>query len=650
MSGFFGIFRPQGGPVDLEAFEQMKTAMHREGFDGMETHVEDKIAMGHLMLRVSPESKYDKQPLKSSCGNYLLVGHFRLDYRDELGDKLGLTQAELEVTPDSQLAMLAYQKWKEKCVYHLEGDWAAVFYLINLNSLVLLKDTIGYSALYYKNHNDCTCFSSDIDLFSKSKMFQLRPSIQQLLQISRPGFSLDEGLTLYEDLMCLKNSEQIFVSSKGKIISQFENKINLSKRVLCFKFEQDYFLEYISLFASAIKTRINYVRANGLFLSGGLDSTAILYFMSNETLVGSGEIVSFTSVPNLDYLEDQKKVNALQEFDLIQELSEIIKNCNYNYLSFPNSSLFDDLSSIRLKNGLNPLITPNTFWIEGILKELNKNNVKRVFNGQLGNYTLTWNSPLLNLSLFLNFKFIDLIRNLICFSKRNKISFLAASKIEVLSPMYSYIKNIFSSYLGRNRAFLNDTSIFQNHIGGKYKSKIGNLNVGFTPGVTFFNGPEQMRISIFNTLIKNIGMQWFQESHRQALESVDPSSDRRFVEFSFELPSKMFFFQGLRKYIYKNVMNGLLPDSIINSNKTFKQSIDIRKRIILDSGIKLIIKEIKDQEYLKNIFKIDDILSDYEILKDSNSHDIGSVFTNNFLKKLSIVRFYQLNSLNCHNK
>lgn len=647
MSGFFGIFRPQGGPVDLEAFEQMKIDFHREGFDGMYTHVEENIAMGHLMLRVSPESKYDKQPLKSSCGNYLLVGHFRLDYRDELGDKLGLTQAELEVTPDSQLAMLAYQKWKEKCVYHLEGDWAAVFYLMQLNSLVLLKDTIGYSALYYKNHNDSIYFSSDIDLFSKSKLFQLKPSIQQLFKISRPGFSLDEGLTLYEDLMCLKNSEQIFVSSKGEIISQFEHKITLSSRVLCFKFEQDYFLEYVSLFTTAVKTRINYVRANGIFLSGGLDSTAILYFMSKESIVGNGEIVSFTSVPNLDYIEDQKKVNALQEFDLIQELSGVIKNCSYHYLSFPDSPLFDDFSSIRLKNGLNPLITPNTFWIEGILKEANKNNVKRVFNGQLGNYTLTWNSPLLNLSLFLNFKFIDLIRNLISFSERYKISFLAASKIEVLSPMYSYLKNIFNSYLRLNRSFLNNTSIFQNHIRDKYQLKTGNLNVGFTPGVTFFNSPEQMRICIFNTLIKNIGMQWFQESHRQALESVDPSADRRFVEFSFALPSKIFFFQGLRKYIYKSVMNGLLPDSIINSNKTFKQSIDIRKRIILDSGIKLIIKEIKDQEYLKNIFKIDDIVSDYEIITDSNKHDIGSVFVNNFLKKLSIVRFYQLNSLNC---
>ena len=161
MSGFFGIFRPQGGPVDLEAFEQMKTVMHREGFDGMETHVEDKIAMGHLMLRVSPESKYDKQPLKSSCGNYILVGHFRLDYRDELGDKLGLTQSELEVTPDSQLAMLAYQKWNDKCVHHLEGDWAFVLYDAYKESIFIAKDKSGVSSLFYIVISNQLYFSSD---------------------------------------------------------------------------------------------------------------------------------------------------------------------------------------------------------------------------------------------------------------------------------------------------------------------------------------------------------------------------------------------------------------------------------------------------------------------------------------------------------
>ena len=81
MSGFFGVFSP-GGNVDRLAFDQMQTAIHREGYGELETHVDDRIAMGHLMLRVTPESTYDKQPLNSSCGRYLLVGHFRLDYRD----------------------------------------------------------------------------------------------------------------------------------------------------------------------------------------------------------------------------------------------------------------------------------------------------------------------------------------------------------------------------------------------------------------------------------------------------------------------------------------------------------------------------------------------------------------------------------------
>ena len=76
-------------------------------------------------------------------------GHFRLDYRDELGDKLGLTQAEIEVTPDSQLAMLAYQRWKEKCVHHLEGDWAFVVFNIHLNQLFLARDSTGISSLFF---------------------------------------------------------------------------------------------------------------------------------------------------------------------------------------------------------------------------------------------------------------------------------------------------------------------------------------------------------------------------------------------------------------------------------------------------------------------------------------------------------------------
>lgn len=644
MSGFFGIFRPQGGLVDLEAFEQMKTAMHREGFDGMETYVEDNIAMGHLMLRVSPESKYDKQPLKSSCGSYLLVGHFRLDYRDELGDKLGLKQAELEVTPDSQLAMLAFQKWKEKCVYHLEGDWAAAFYLIRDSSLLLLKDSIGCSALYYIIIDDSIFFSSDVDIFSQIGSFQLVPEINQLIKLSKPGFSLEDGLTLYKGLRHIKNSEQILFNQNGISFSTIDTRVELQNGIVNFRFETDYFLEYKSLFVSAVKSRLRFMGERGIFLSGGMDSTAVLRFIEKENAFVQENIVAYTSIPNPDYLDENDRRAAFQELDLIQGSLAESRNVSFNFVSFPNTTLFETGPSPRSKNGLNPIVTNNTFWVEGILRESKKKGIKRVFNGQLGNFTLTWNSPQLNLNLFLKMELKDLFNNLIAFSRKNNVSFTKAAWVEVFSPIYTLVKKKIFLFTGQSRKDLMEESIFQTHhlnFGGNNKTYEKDE---FVAGVNFYTSPENMRLEIFNYVIKHIGMQWYLESHRNGLESADPTSDCRFVEFTFKIPSKMFYKLGERKYIYKSVMNGLIPDSIMNSNQTFKQSVDIRKRVISDPGISSFMEQIKSQESLKNIFKLNMLLSDYELIKNANKK-IGLSAINDFLKKISIIRFYYLNSL-----
>jgi asparagine synthase (glutamine-hydrolysing) len=644
MSGFFGIFRPQGGPVDLEVFEQMKTAMNRKGFDGMETHVEDKIAMGHLMLRVSPESKYDKQPLKSSCGNFLLVGHFRLDYRDELGDKLGLTAAELELTPDSLLAMMAYQKWKEKCVHHLEGDWAAVFFLKKENSILLLKDTIGFAALYYIILKESIFFSSDVDMFAKINSFHLTLEMSQVIRLSQPGFSLEEGCTLYKGLKHVKNSEQLVFNQQGIFLSTVYAKVKLHNGTVNCRFEADYFLEYKSLFVSAVRSRMRFTGEKGIFLSGGMDSTALLYFMEKESTFDGGKIVSYTSIPDLNFLDNKSEINAFQEFDLIQELKKNNGDVSYSFLSFPQVELFETLSADRKRSGLNPIVSNNTFWIEGILKESKKRDIRRVFNGQLGNFTLTWNAPQLSLNQFLKLDLLNLFSNLLSSSKKNNVSFLKVLWGEVFSQMYMYIKTRVNAINGYSKQILVDKSIFQNHVLRVELGKAREIKNSFIPGLNFYTSPTAMRAAVFNIVIKHIGMQWYLESHRHALESVDPTSDRRFVEFSFMIPSKLFYSKGVRKYMYKNVMKGLLPDSITNSTQTFKQSLDIRKRIIADAEINVFMAKVKNNEPLKKVFKLDMLFSDYELIKTTETN-IALSFVNNFLKNLSIVRFYCLNTI-----
>jgi asparagine synthase (glutamine-hydrolysing) len=540
--------------------------------------------------------------------------------------------------------MLSYQKWKEKCVNHLEGDWAAAFYLIHDNSLLLLKDSMGCSALYYMIFNESIFFSSDADMFPQIDSFQLTPEINQLIRLSQPGFSLEEGRTLYKGVRHIKNSEQVLINKTCISFSTFHAKINLQSGIVNFRFEIDYFLEYKSFFVSAIRSRLRFPGRKGIFLSGGMDSTAVLYFMGEESSLNTEKIFAYTSMADSKYLDSKNKIDDFQEFHLIQELSEDIGNVVYNYVSFPQVGLFEMMPSQRSKSGLNPIVSNNTFWIEGILRESKKQDIKRVFNGQLGNFTLTWNAPQLSLNQFLKLDLINLFKNLVDFSKKNKVSILKASWIEVFSQIYSYAKKQLYSLTGRSKKILIDTNIFHSHQLNAGRDNKKNLKDEFVPGVNFYTSPEVMRIEVFDNVIKHIGMQWYLESHRHALESVDPTSDSRFVEFSFKVPSKLFYSQGERKYIYRKVMKGLLPDSIINNNQTFKQSVDIRKRIISDSGIKLFIEEVKSNESLKKVFKLDVLLADYELIK-STEINIGLSFANDFLKNLSIIRFYYLNNL-----
>ena len=176
---------------------------------GLETHVEEKIAMGHLMLRVSPEAKYDQQPVRSECGRYLLVGHFRLDYRDELGDKLGIIQSELELTPDSILVMLAYQKWKDQCVHHIEGDWAFALFDRASNSLMLAKDRTGYSALFYTVYQGAIYFSSDVNVIGAIEAIPFEVDMVQFYRISLPSILVERGKTLLKEVYHLNGGEYL---------------------------------------------------------------------------------------------------------------------------------------------------------------------------------------------------------------------------------------------------------------------------------------------------------------------------------------------------------------------------------------------------------------------------------------------------------
>lgn len=635
MSGFFGIFRPQGGPVDLEAFEQMKTAMYRDGFDGMETHVEEKIAMGHLMLRVSPESKYDKQPLKSSCGNYLLVGHFRLDYRDELGDKLGLTQSQLEVTPDSQLALLAYQKWNEKCVHHLEGDWAFVVFSIIENKLVAFKDCIGHSTIFYSIFRDGFIFSTSIKLLIPKIGLEEVVNLTQLKLLSLNHCELSEGLTLFKGIFVLKNAHQLSVDYD---LLFCEKKYWDLRKVPCLRyhFEEDVVADLTSIYSNSISTRIKSKDDVGLFLSSGLDSTSIAYFASVYFSFYSKILYTYTSYPQYISEIPDNKIDKAREDILVKNFVEGNKNIESYCLNFKNKLISEEFISGELDN-YDPIIISNTFWINGLLKNAKQKGCKIILCGQLGNASLTWSAPYLTFSKLINFKFKFLLNRIVVMSKKYNVTIFTVLWHEILIPLKNLLRNKlhFSSF----RKSIFKSSIFKSN---SFKDEFNLRQLGglqYIPGYTFFLSDEEFRYAFLSKVSNKAGSKWYTLGQDYGIETTDPTSDIRLLEFTFRISEDYFNYFGDSKYIFKKMMNGRLPEYILNKKVPSVQAYDIGLRIINDANFPQLLKDLTFEK--SNMYNLDTSLVSSQYNELLNSSDLAKKFriSNILLKNLSILNF-----------
>src|SRR5690242_17105633 len=119
MSGVVGIWQRDGAPIDRAVFSRMLGRMAHRGPDGSGSWFGPNIALGCQLLKITPESVHETQPLEaSSCA---LVFDGRLDNRAELLHALPHLAADC---PDPALVLAAYHSWQDSFVARLNGEFA----------------------------------------------------------------------------------------------------------------------------------------------------------------------------------------------------------------------------------------------------------------------------------------------------------------------------------------------------------------------------------------------------------------------------------------------------------------------------------------------------------------------------------------------
>ena len=232
----------------------------------------------------------------------------------------------------------------------------------------------------------------------------------------------------------------------------------------------------------------------------------------------------------------------------------------------------------------NPIISTNTFWIQGIIKDAKLKNIKRLLNGQIGNMTISYNAPLIQADRVFSCEFNDLKKEFQLFLKLKSIKRISVVKNYFLLPVYLVLKSFFKS----RRLFKIDhlsKSILLNHNISSYTSIQGEFKEeGYVPDYYFFKSSRKLQMDQLNRYVDFAGMNWYKDLHMHGIEGVDPTSDSRVVDFVLSIPIEQFNQHAQQKLIYKNMMAGKLNREILLNPFSMRQTHDIFFRISIDKN------------------------------------------------------------------
>src|ERR1700730_18546803 len=127
MSGIVGLLRLDGRPCDSEAVEslqRMLSAVVHRGPDASASWCQGPVALGHAMLRTTPESLAERQPLRDETGELCLVLDGRVDNRAEVRAALEAGGHQARDDSDAELVIKAYACWGRASPRRLTGDFA----------------------------------------------------------------------------------------------------------------------------------------------------------------------------------------------------------------------------------------------------------------------------------------------------------------------------------------------------------------------------------------------------------------------------------------------------------------------------------------------------------------------------------------------
>ena len=242
----------------------MVAKSHHRGPDGRGTWHDEFVTLGHNLLSIVDEPTESLQPWNHN--NLIIVFNGEIYNYKELG-----AEFELTTNTDTEVIARGVEKYGDTFLDKLDGMFGLAIYFKREKQLLLARDSNGTKPVYYGFDKDYNiCFSSEIKALLEIG-FESKLCKSAFAHYQKAGYN-SGYLTLFEGIQKLVPGE---VRTYDVIESNVINQRNLNN----YQYEYHHTHEIRDRVNQAVKQTLMGRRNIGLFLSGGIDSTSILYEM-----------------------------------------------------------------------------------------------------------------------------------------------------------------------------------------------------------------------------------------------------------------------------------------------------------------------------------------------------------------------------------
>ncbi len=272
MSGICAWYSFQEAPCDCDMLGRMGQSLAARG-DATGMWSEGPIGLAMTVWQGSRAPASEMLPWIWHPGPLVLAADARLDQRSRLIHTLHTCALPLKDPSDAELIAAAYSVWGERCVEHLHGDFAFVLWDRRRRRLFGARSPMGLRPfVYHRNEQRFLCASEPRQLLAD-------PMVTRAVNEDWIALWLTEGLdywngTAFRDIHELVPGHTLSVDAQGITITPYWTPS--PRQPLRHASQQDAIAQFRHLLCAAVQDRMESDRPVLFDLSGGLDSSSLV--------------------------------------------------------------------------------------------------------------------------------------------------------------------------------------------------------------------------------------------------------------------------------------------------------------------------------------------------------------------------------------